>query len=416
VALGSPPGNGEVMKTPCRLRLSPRLSSLHHTTNPSVTRTSDIQGEPVIVDVKSRGISSANVNAGVDSRLLQACRREPSSTIPVWLMRQAGRYLPQFQVLQEKYGFAQLIRTPELACEVTMMPVRAFRPDAAIIFADIIPLLEGLGLKVDMPQGQEPVVRHPLRSAADVDRLQAMAPEESMGYTLEAIRLVRREMETTGIPIIGFSGAPFTLACYAIEGGHSSTFSITRAFMMSQQTAWRQLMTKLSGLVAQSLLAQVRAGAQVLQLFDSWVGLLSPMDYRNYVSPYTRRVISTASKAGVPIIHFGTGNAGFLEQMRDAGADVVGIDWRIDLDVAWRRIGKDFAVQGNLDPAALLAPWDELKRQAQCVLNQALAVHNDAAGYIFNLGHGVLPATPPENVQRLVDFVHEYPLSGGQPS
>jgi uroporphyrinogen decarboxylase len=184
--------------------------------------------------------------------------------------------------------------------------------------------------------------------------------------------------------------------------------------MLSQQSAWHQLMSELSSLVGQSLLAQVRAGAHVLHLFDTWVGLLSPADYRNYVFPYTRRAIAAASQAGVPIIHFGTGNASLLEQMRDAGGNVIGIDWRIDLATAWRRIGREFALQGNLDPIALLAPWGELKRQTQRILDEALAIHPDGAGYIFNLGHGVLPATPPENVQRLVDFVHEYPLSGGR--
>jgi uroporphyrinogen decarboxylase len=221
-------------------------------------------------------------------------------------MRQAGRYLPKFRALHEKYGFSRLIRTPELACEITLLPIRDFCPDAAIIFADIIPLLEGLGLKVEMGKGQEPVVTLPVRTAADVHRLQAVTPDESVGYTLQAIRLVRRELEAMSIPVIGFGGAPFTLACYAIEGGPSSTFLTTRGFMKSQPAAWHQLMDKLSELVGQSLLAQVRAGAQVLQLFDTWVGLLSPTDYRDYASPYTRRVIATASKAGVPIIHSGT--------------------------------------------------------------------------------------------------------------
>lgn len=295
------------------------------------------------------------------------------------------------------------------------MPVQAFGVDAAIIFSDIIPVLEGMGMEFEMVNGGEPVARVPLRNAAQVRQLQVVAPEEGVGFLLQAIRLVRSELESRDIPVIGFSGAPFTLACYAIEGERSTGFPATKAFMLSQPSAWRELMSKLSRAVGENLRAQARAGAQVLQLFDSWVGVLSPADYREYVSPYTCRAIATAGQAGVPVVHFGTGNGSLLEDMRDAGGTVIALDWRTDLDGAWRRVGKEFAIQGNLDPAALLAPWDELKRQAQRVLRQALAVQSDGAGYIFNLGHGVLPATPPDNVQRLVDFVHEYSLSGGQP-
>lgn len=369
----------------------------------------------MIAETKTHSSSKGDVGLTKNSCFLRACHRQPSPKIPVWLMRQAGRYLPQFRTLCAKYGFTQLLRIPELVCEVTLLPIQSFGLDAAIIFSDIIPLLEGLGLKFEMVDGEGPVATRPLRSAAEVNRLQAVTPEESVGYTLEAIRLVRRELESRSVPVIGFSGAPFTLACYAIEGERSASFPVTKAFMMSQQSAWHQLMSKLSDLVGESLLAQARAGAQVLQLFDTWIGVLSPNDYRNYVSRYTRRAIATASLAGVPIIHFGTGNACLLEAMRDAGGTVIGVDWRTNLDTAWRRIGKEFALQGNLDPVALLAPWGELKRQAQHVLDQALAVQGDGAGYIFNLGHGVLPTTSPENVRRLVDFVHEYSPSGGQP-
>ena len=330
-------------------------------------------------------------------------------------MRQAGRYLPEFRKLLEKHGFAQLIRTPELACEITLMPVSAFGVDAAIIFSDIIPVLEGLGLEFEMVNGGEPVAMVPVRTAAQVHQLRAVAPEASVGYTLEAIRLVRSELASRGIPVIGFSGAPFTLACYAIEGGRSTGFPATKAFMMSQPSAWRELMSKLSQAVGENLLAQARAGAQALQLFDTWIGVLSPADYREYAFPYTRRAIATACHAGVPIIHFGTGNGHLLEDMRDAGGTVMAVDWRMDLGEARHRIGKEFALQGNLDPVSLLAPWNELKKQAARVVREAIAVGNDGAGYIFNLGHGVLPATPPGNVQRLVDFVHEYPLSGGRP-
>jgi uroporphyrinogen decarboxylase len=346
---------------------------------------------------------------------MRACRRQPGTRIPVWLMRQAGRYLPKFQILYKRYGFAELIRKPELACEITLLPVRAFGVDAAIVFADILPLLEGLGLKFEMANDQEPVVSVPLRTATQLGQLRLDPPESSVGYTLDAIRLARKELEPLGIPVIGFSGAPFTLACYAIEGARSNSFPITKAFMMSQQSTWHRLMSMLSELVGEYLLAQARAGAQVLQFFDTWVGVLSPSDYRNYVSRYTRRAIAIAQSAGLPIIHFGTGHASLLEAMRDAGSTVFAVDWRIDLDLAWRRIGTNFAMQGNLDPVALLAPWGELKRQAQRVLDQALRVQVDGAGYIFSLGHGILPNTLPENVERLVQFIHEYPLSGGRP-
>jgi uroporphyrinogen decarboxylase len=349
-----------------------------------------------------------------ESAFLRACRRQPASRIPVWLMRQAGRYLPEFRRLHEKYGFAPLVRTPELACAITLLPVRAFGLDAAIIFSDIIPLLEGLGLKFETGPGVEPVALAPVRTAAQVRELRSVPPEESIGYTLEAIRMVLPELGADNVPLIGFGAAPFTLACYAIEGGSSAIFPITKAFMMSQQSAWHQLMSKLSVAVGESLLAQARAGAQVLHLFDTWVGTLGLADYRNYVFRYTQRAIQIARSANVPIIHFASGNSCLLEEMCATGADVIGLDWRIDLDAAWRRIGRGFAVQGNLDPVALLAPWGALKRQAHRVLNQALAVENDGAGYIFSLGHGVLPSTSTSNVQRLVDLVHEYPLTGGR--
>ena len=354
-------------------------------------------------------------DASEESVFLRACRRQPASRIPVWLMRQAGRYLPEFRRLRERYGFAPLVRTPDLACEITLLPVRTFGLDAAIIFSDIIPLLEGLGLKFEAAHGAEPVASAPLRNTAQIRQLRSVPSEESVGFMLDAIRMAHRELEAQNVPLIGFSAAPFTLACYAIEGSPSTVFPITKAFMMSQQSAWHQLMSKLSAAVGESLLAQARAGAQVLNLFDTWVGTLGPADYRNYVSRYTQQAIQIARAAGVPIIHFGTGHACLLEDMRDTGADVIGLDWRIDLDAACRRVGDDFGVQGNLDPVALLAPWGELKRQAHRVLKQALAVRHDGVGYIFNLGHGVPPSTSIANVQRLVDFVHEYPLTGGRP-
>jgi uroporphyrinogen decarboxylase len=342
-----------------------------------------------------------------NSRFLRACRSEAVDTTPIWLMRQAGRYMPEYRTLREKQSLLELIKTPELACEVTLQPVNAFALDAAIIFADILPPLEGMGLDLAFAAGEGPVIGNPVRTAEDIARLRTPPPEEALGFTLEAIRLVRAELDARGLPLIGFSGAPFTLAAYAVEGGGSRNFERVKALMMGEPDLWARLMSKLSAVVGAYLLAQARAGAQVLQVFDSWAGQLAPNDYREYVAPYTRRAIETAREAGVPIIHFGVNTSGMLEEMRDAGGDVIGVDWRIDLDAARRRLGDEVALQGNLDPVALLAPWESLKPRARHILDQMAG----RAGYIFNLGHGVLPQTPVENVRRLVEFVHEYPAS-----
>jgi uroporphyrinogen decarboxylase len=339
-----------------------------------------------------------------NSRFLRACRREAVDATPIWLMRQAGRYMPEYRRLREKHPLLELIKTPELACEVTLQPVNAFALDAAIIFADILPPLEGMGLDLAFAEGEGPVIGNPVRTAADIAQLRTPPPGEALGFTLEAIRLVRAQLDTRGLPLIGFSGAPFTLAAYAVEGGGSRNFERVKALMMGEPDLWRRLMTKLSEVVGAYLLAQGRAGAQALQIFDSWAGQLAPGDYRERVAPYTRRAIEVARAAGVPIIHFGVNTSGMLEELRDAGGDVIGVDWRIELDAAWRRLGDGVALQGNLDPVVLLAPWESLRRRAQHILDQMAG----RAGYIFNLGHGVLPQTPVENVRRLVEFVHEY--------
>lgn len=344
-----------------------------------------------------------------DSRFLKACRREPVDATPVWLMRQAGRYMAEYRALREKYTILELIHSPELACEVTMQPIQAFDLDAAIIFADILPPLAAMGLELDFVRGEGPVLYNPVRSPADVERLQVHPPEEKLSFTLDAIRLVRQELAGRGTPLIGFSGAPFTLAAYAIEGGGSRHYAKAKQFMMAEPDAWHALMTKLSQMVGQYLLAQAHAGAQALQVFDSWVGHLSPADYRNYVMPYTRQAIEVARQADVPVIHFGTDTNGMLELLRDAGGDVIGVDWRIELDTAWQRLGDGMAIQGNLDPVALFAPWPEVEKRAQHVLDQA----NGRPGHIFNLGHGILPETPVDTVKRLVDFVHEYSIRQG---
>ena len=327
-------------------------------------------------------------------------------------MRQAGRYMAEYRELRKSYDILEIIKAPDLACAVTMQPIDAFALDAAIIFADILPPLEGMGLKLEFVKGEGPLIHNPIRSAADVDALRLPTPQESLSFTLDAIRLVRAELEDRGIPLIGFSGAPFTLASYAIEGSGSRNYLHAKGMMMSDPQTWHKLMEKLSELVGQYLLAQAEAGAQVLQLFDSWVGALSPQDYRDHVMPYSRHAINIAKQAGVPIIHFGTNTNGMLELIRDAGSDllaedgtlVVGVDWRIDIDVAAQQLGDSVAVQGNLDPVALFAPWPELQKRTEAVLDRM----KGRPGHIFNLGHGILPQTPIDNVRRLVDFVHEY--------
>jgi uroporphyrinogen decarboxylase len=349
------------------------------------------------------------LDQSVKSRFLAACARQEVDVTPIWLMRQAGRYMAEYRALREKYGMLELIKTPELACEVTMQPIQAFDLDAAIIFADILPPLESMGLRLSFEKGEGPVIHNPVRSQADVEALRTPIPEEGLWFTLEAIALTRRALAGRGIPLIGFSGAPFTLASYAIEGGGSHNYIQTKRFMVAEPPAWHHLMSKLSTVVGHYLLAQVRAGAQALQLFDSWVGCLSPEDYETYVLPYSQRVIEIASQGGVPLIHFGTGTSGMLRQFQQAGGDVIGLDWRMRLEDARQILGSSSALQGNLDPVALFYPWEELRPRVQHILDQA-AGHS---GYIFNLGHGILPQTPVSNVQRLVDFVHEYRVRQG---
>lgn len=339
-----------------------------------------------------------------ESRFLRACHREATDKTPIWLMRQAGRYMPEYRRVREHHPFLTMIKTPELACEVTLQPIEAFDLDAAIIFADILPPLEGMGLHLRFAEGEGPIIGNPVRSVEDIARLRVLPAEETLPFTLDAIRLARAQLETRGIPLIGFSGAPFTLAAYAIEGSGSRNYAEVKGLLMSEPGAWHDLMSKLSEVVGEYLLAQVRAGAQALQLFDSWAGQLSPADYRQYVLPYTQRAIAIARQGNVPIIHFATDTSGYMEAMRETGADVVSLDWRVDLGAAWQRLGDTVAVQGNLDPVALLAPWDALETRARAILDQA----GGRPGHIFNLGHGILPNTPTDNVKQLVDFVHEY--------
>jgi uroporphyrinogen decarboxylase len=336
-----------------------------------------------------------------DFRFLQACRRQPVDVTPVWFMRQAGRYMPEYRAVRANQSLLDTIRTPELACEITLQPVRAFDLDAAIIFADILPILIGMGLNLEFVKGEGPVIANPITSPADVDSLRTPPTEENLSYTLDAIRLVRRELDGK-TPLIGFSGAPFTLASYALEGGGSKNHIKVKSFMLAEPDAWFRLMEKLTLVVGDYLAAQAAAGAQALQVFDSWAGVLSPLDYREKVLPYTRRVIERAQQSGVPVIYFGTDLNGLLGTLSETGADVIGVDWRIEIDDAWEQIGDACAVQGNLDPVTLFAPWEQIQRRADNILARTAG----RPGHIFNLGHGILPETPVENVKRLAEYVH----------
>lgn len=338
------------------------------------------------------------------NRFLKACRLQPVDVTPVWLMRQAGRYMPEYRALRKQHKLLELMKNPELAAEVTLQPLQAFDLDAAIIFADILTLPEAMGLELDFVEGKGPILRNPIRTAYDVDRLQPIDPADALHFTLEAIRLVVAQLNGR-LPLIGFSGAPFTLACYAIEGGSSRSFAKTEQFMREQPDAWHALLGKLADAVGRYLAAQAHAGAQALQLFDSWVGLLNIDDYVSHALPYTQRALAIAREAtDTPLIHFGTKTAGLLSHIRASGASVIGVDWRITLDCAWEIIGHDIAIQGNLDPSTLLSDIPTIQEQAVRILQQA----GGRPGHIFNLGHGVLPDTPTEHVQALIECVHAY--------
>ncbi len=341
-----------------------------------------------------------------DSVFLRACRREPTPYTPVWLMRQAGRYMPEYRALRERVPFLTLCKSPELAAQVTVEAVERLGVDAAIIFADILLILEPLGVRLEFSRGDGPVIHPPVRSGSDVDRLRDCHPAETVPFVFEAVCQARASLPQH-IPLIGFSGAPFTLASYLIEGGSSRHYIETKRFMYADPGAWHALMERLVRLIAAYINGQIAAGAQAVQLFDSWVGCLSPADYRAFLLPHMKTLFREIV-AGTPVIHFGTETAGLLELMAGAGGDVIGVDWRVDLDTAWRRIGFDRAVQGNLDPVVLFAPLAELRRQIARVLDAAAG----RPGHIFNLGHGILPHTPVENVVALVEMVHEMSARG----
>ncbi|MBI4565691.1 MAG: uroporphyrinogen decarboxylase [Planctomycetes bacterium] len=344
-------------------------------------------------------------------RLLRAARRQAADRTPVWFMRQAGRFLPAYRELRRKHSIQDLCRIPELAVQASMTAVEALPGlDGAIIFSDILQIPQAMGIEVRFVASEGPAIGSPLTTEADVEALKSLEPERDLRGPIEGIRMLRREVEGK-MPVIGFAGAPFTLASYLIEGGPSKDFLKTKRLMCSVPGFWAKLMAKLADAVADHLNAQIRAGAHIVQLFDSWVGALGVDDYGDYVQPYVRSILKRVQ--GAPVIHFGTGTAALLERMRDAGGDVIGLDWRVDLAEAWKRLGPGVGVQGNLDPAALLAPRPELERRVDAILDRA----GGRPGHIFNLGHGVLPETPVENVIAVIERVHkpvQSPKSAGE--
>ena len=334
-----------------------------------------------------------------NDRLLRALRRESVDRTPVWFMRQAGRYLPEYRELRGGTDILETCRRPEQVLELTLQPLRRMPLDAAILFSDIMVPLAAIGVPVRIEAGRGPVLDEPIRDDSGVARLRSLDPDADEPHVSEAIRLLVKELE---VPLIGFSGAPFTLASYLIEGGPSRTFDRTKALMYGDPAVFERLLGILADIVVAHLRGQVDAGVQVVQLFDSWVGVLDRDDYRRFVFPHTARVFEGIAGTEVPAIHFGVGTGHLLELMRDAGGDAFGVDHRVPLDEAWIRIGPDRAIQGNLDPAVLHGPWEMVEQKARDVLRRA----GDRAGHVFNLGHGVLPGTPVEHLQRLVDLVH----------
>ena len=324
-------------------------------------------------------------------RFLKACRREPVDCTPVWMMRQAGRYLPEYRDIRKKHTFLEMCKTPELAAEVTIQPIRRYELDAAIIFADILLPLEPMGIGLEFAKGEGPVIHNPVRALSDVKKLKPVNTKESIDYLLKAIQLVLKELRGN-VPLIGFTGAPFTLASYMIEGGSSKNYEHAKAMMFSEPETWHKLMEHLTGVIIDYLNAQIDTGVQAVQVFDSWVGALSTSDYREFVLPHQKNVIAGIKKT-VPLIHFAHGATHLLEMVAEAGGDVIGLDWRCDLDAAWRRVGYDRAVQGNIDPITLFAPKEFIRKRVQEILDRA----GGRNGHIMNLGHGILKETPPEH-------------------
>ena len=339
-----------------------------------------------------------------DSPFLRACRREPVPHTPVWFMRQAGRSLPEYRELRGTGSILDAIHTPDLATEITLQPVRRHGVDAAVLFSDIVVPIQAVGFGVDVVPDTGPVVEDPFAGAADLDRLRPLEPEADLPYVLETVRNLVDELK---VPLIGFAGAPFTVASYLIEGRPSRTYEKTKAMMLGEPELWAALIDRLADLALGFLRAQVAAGASAVQLFDSWAGALTPQQYEAHVLPASRKVFAGLADLGVPRVHFGVGTGELLGLFADAGADVVGVDWRVPIDAGWERIGFDKGVQGNLDPAACLAPWPAVEREVVGVLERIAG----RPGHIFNLCHGVLPETDPTVLTRIVELVHERTLA-----
>jgi uroporphyrinogen decarboxylase len=336
-----------------------------------------------------------------NSRFMKAVRREPVDTTPVWIMRQAGRYLPEYMAVRNKVTFIELCKTPELACQVTVEARNILQTDAAILFADLLPILEPMGIDLEYVKGEGPVIHNPLKEPGAVNRLTALESVDVLDYVFQAIKLIRAELPAD-IPLLGFAGAPFTLASYCIEGGGSKNYVHTKQLMYSDSGAWAALMNKLVDSVSIYLKAQIAAGVQAVQVFDSWAGCLSPADYRKYVLPYTKRLIESVQD-DAPVINFLTGNPALLPLQKEAGGTVMGVDWRIQLNDAWDIFGPEYAVQGNMDPVSIYAELPVLKQRIKDVLDSV----KGRPGHIFNLGHGVMPDMKPEHVKAVVEYVHE---------
>ncbi|MGJ5814079.1 uroporphyrinogen decarboxylase [Paludibaculum fermentans] len=338
----------------------------------------------------------------MSSRFLDACRRRPTDVRPVWFMRQAGRYMKQYREIRAKNSILEICKRPDLAAQVTLQPVEVLDVDAAIIFADLLLPIEPMGLRLKFVAGEGPQIDNPIRTSHDVDTL-STANTDELGYVGESIQIVSKALAGK-VPVIGFVGAPFTMASYMIEGGASRNFINTKTLMYRDETLWRRLMGKLVDVLGPFAMLQVAAGARAIQVFDSWVGALGADDYVRYVAPYSRALIERIRSTGVPVIHFGTGAAGYFRELHAAGGDVMGVDWRLNIDQAWMDISYRSAIQGNLDPAALLAPLPELKTKVHELLKRT----GTRPGHIFNLGHGILPETPVENVKAVVQMVREF--------
>lgn len=334
-------------------------------------------------------------------RYLKACRKEPVDCTPVWIMRQAGRYLPEYRSLRSQYSFIETCKTPELAVEITLQPIRRFELDAAIIFADILLPLENMGIDFEFTKDDGPQINNPLRTMQDVQKMRAINPMEEMSYLMDAIRMVKQELNGS-VPLIGFSGAPFTLASYVTEGSGSKNYIHTKTMMYREPEAWHRLMEKLTDMVIQYLNDQIKAGVQAVQVFDSWVGCLSVADYKEFVFPYQQRLMASLDQS-VPHVHFAFGASHLLTLVLEAGGDVIGLDWRMEIDDAWKTLGYRPAVQGNLDPVALYGSQNYLKKRIKEILDGVRGRN----GHIFNLGHGILPTADTDNVKCMVDLVHE---------